>query len=99
MDIEVGEIFTLVDENEEEQEVEVLGTMDIDGTDYIAVTYVQEMDENSEEDIDVFFFRVDNDGELSAIESDDEFNKVAEAFESALDEEHDCDDPTHHHHD
>jgi uncharacterized protein YrzB (UPF0473 family) len=99
MDIEVGEIFTLVDENEEEQEVEVLGTMDIDGTDYIAVTYVQEIDENSEEDIDVFFFRVDNDGELAAIESDDEFNKVAEAFEAALEEEHDCDDPTHHHHD
>jgi uncharacterized protein YrzB (UPF0473 family) len=98
MDIEVGEIFTLVDENEEEQEVEVLGTMDIEGTNYIAVSFVQEIDEETEEDIDVFFLRVDADGELSAIESDEEFTKVTSAFEASIEENCDCDDPNHHHH-
>jgi len=97
MDIEVGEIFTLVDENNEEQEVEVLGTLEIDGSDYIAVSFVEDIDENSDEDIDVFFLRVESDGELAAIESDDEFEKVAAAFEEAMDEEHGCDDPTHNH--
>ncbi|MBP1933611.1 DUF1292 domain-containing protein [Ammoniphilus resinae] len=97
MDIEVGEIFTLVDENNEEQEVEVLGALEIDGSGYIAVSFVEDIDENSDEDIDVFFLRVDNDGELSAIESDEEFEKVAAAFEAAMDEEQSCDDPTHNH--
>lgn len=95
--IEVGEIFTLVDENNEEQEVEVLGMMEIEGSNYIAVSFVQEIEENDEEDIDVFFLRVDADGELGAIESDEEFEKVAQAFESAMDEEHCCDDPEHNH--
>ncbi|WP_134701409.1 DUF1292 domain-containing protein [Ammoniphilus sp. YIM 78166] len=94
--IEVGEIFTLVDENNEEQEVEVLGMMEIEGSNYIAVSFVQEIEENDEEDIDVFFLRIDADGELGAIESDEEFEKVAQAFESAMDEEH-CDDPEHNH--
>ncbi|MEB9736936.1 DUF1292 domain-containing protein, partial [Bacillus cereus] len=34
-DIEVGEVFTLSDENNEEQEVEVLGAMDVEGAEYI----------------------------------------------------------------
>ena len=94
--IEVGEIFTLIDENEEEQEVEVLGMMDVDGATYIAVSFVQEIEENEEGDIDVFFLRVDEDGELAAIETDEEFEKVASAFESAMGDEC-CDDPDHNH--
>lgn len=95
--IEVGEIFTLVDENNEEQEVEVLGMMEIEGSNYIAVSFVQEIEENEEEeDIDVFFLRIDADGELAAIETDEEFEKVAQAFESAMDAEN-CDDPEHNH--
>ena len=82
MDIEVGEIFTLVDENEEEQEVEVLGTLEIEGANYIAVSFAEEIEEDTEEDIDVFFLRVDTDGELVAIQSDEEFEKVASAFDT-----------------
>lgn len=95
--IEVGEIFTLVDENEEEQEVEVLGMLDVDGSSYIAVSFVQEIEENEDEEIDVFFLRVDEDGELGAIESDEEFEKVSLAFEEAMGEDHCCDDPNHNH--
>lgn len=97
MDIEVGEIFTLIDENDEEQEVEVLGMLDIEESTYIAVSFVQEIEENEDEDIDVFFLRVDNEGELAAIESDEEFEKVSKAFEEAMADEHCCDDPDHHH--
>ncbi|RKD26750.1 cyclopropane-fatty-acyl-phospholipid synthase [Ammoniphilus oxalaticus] len=95
--IELGEIFTLVDENDEEQEVEVLGKLEIDEDTYIAVSFVQEIEENEDEEIDVFFLRVDPNGELDAIESDEEFEKVANAFEEAMHDEHGCDDPTHNH--
>jgi len=95
--IEVGEIFTLVDENDEEQEVEVLGALEVDGSSYIAVSFVQEIEESEDEEIDVFFLRVDSDGELGAIESDEEFEKVSQAFEEAMNEEHCCDDPSHNH--
>lgn len=32
--LEVGEVFTISDENDAEQEVEVIGTVTIEGTDY-----------------------------------------------------------------
>ena len=54
-DIEVGEVFTLSDENNEEQEVEVLGAMDVEGAEYIAVAFVEDIQTETEEDIDIFF--------------------------------------------
>lgn len=85
--IEVGEIFTISDENDQEEEVEVLATVEIDGTEYIAVCFVEDVHEDSEEDIDVFFLKVDEDGDLSAIETDEEFDKVSAAIEEVFDEE------------
>ncbi len=85
--IEVGEIFSIIDADEEEQDVEVLGIMEIDGREYVAVAFVEELIKESEEDIDLFFLRVDEDGEVEAIESDDEFEKVSAAFETILDSE------------
>lgn len=88
MAIEVGEVFTLVDEEEVEQEVEVLGSLDIDSKHYIAVAYLDELeDENrGEEEVDIFFLRVDENDELSVIESDEEFEKVSKAFEAAMEQ-------------
>lgn len=54
-EIEVGEIFTLSDESNEEQEVEVLGTMNVEGAEYIAVGFVEDIETETEEDIDIFF--------------------------------------------
>ncbi|MEC1697895.1 DUF1292 domain-containing protein [Schinkia azotoformans] len=85
--IEVGEIFTISDENDQEEEVEVLATVDIDGIGYIAVCFVEDVQEDSEEDIDIFFLKVDEDGDLSALESDEEFDKVSAAFEEVFEEE------------
>ena len=81
--IEVGNIFKLIDENDEEQEIEVLGLLSIDEIEYAAVSFAEESQEESEEDIDVFFLRVEEDEELSIIESDEEFEKVSLAFQEA----------------
>lgn len=83
-DIEVGEVFTLSDENNEEQEVEVLGAMDVEGAEYIAVAFVEDIQTETEEDIDIFFLKVEEDNEFSYIENDEEFDKVSAAFEKIL---------------
>jgi uncharacterized protein YrzB (UPF0473 family) len=85
--IEVGDIFTLMDENDQEQEIEVLGTLTIDEVEYAAVAFADEIDEDSEGDIDVFFLRVEDDEQLSLIESDEEFDKVSAAFKEYEDED------------
>jgi len=85
--IEVGEIFTISDENDDEQEVEVLGVMTIEGTDYVAVGFAEDVKQETAEDIDIFFLKVDDDGDFSAIESDEEFDKVSAVFDEMLDED------------
>jgi uncharacterized protein YrzB (UPF0473 family) len=85
--IEVGEVFTISDETDQEQEVEVLASINIEGTNYVAVGFVEDIKEETEEDIDIFFLKVDEDGDLTAIESDDEFDKVSAAFDEIMDEE------------
>lgn len=85
--IEVGEIFTITDDNDEELEVEVLASLNIQGTEYVAVSFVEDLQEETDEDIDVFFLKVDDNGDFSAIESDDEFDKVSSAFDEIMEEE------------
>ncbi|WP_010651339.1 DUF1292 domain-containing protein [Oceanobacillus massiliensis] len=85
--IEVGEVFTIADETDQDQEVEVLAKVTLEDTDYVAVSFVEDLKEDNEEDIDLFFLKIDDDGELSAIETDEEFDKVSEAFDEILDEE------------
>lgn len=85
--IEVGEIFTISDENDQEQEVEVLGVLTVEGTEYAAVGFVEEIQQETDEDIDIYFLRVDEEGDFTAIESDDEFDKVSAAFDELMDEE------------
>lgn len=85
--IEVGEIFTISDENDEDMEVEVLASMNIEGTDYVAVAFHEDVQKETDEDIDIFFLKVDQDGDFAAIDSDNEFDKVSAAFEEIMDEE------------
>ena len=40
----------------------------------------------------VFFLKVDGEGDFSAIESDDEFDKVSSAFDEMMDEEEELDE-------
>ena len=89
--IEIGEVFTISDENNEEQEVEVLANMTLEETEYVAVSFVEDLKEENDEDIDVFFLKVDEDSTFSAIDSDEEFDKVSVAFEQFMDEEDELD--------
>lgn len=84
---EVGEVFTITDENDEEMEVEVLASINIEGTEYVAVGFVEDIQDDTEADIDVFFLKVDSEGDFSAVESDEEFDKVSAAFEEIMAEE------------
>ncbi|WP_112180528.1 MULTISPECIES: DUF1292 domain-containing protein [Paraliobacillus] len=85
--IEVGEVFTIIDEQELEQTVEVLANVTLEGTDYLAVSFLADLEEEEEGDIDIFFLKTDEDGDLTAIEDDAEFDKVSEAFDEILDDE------------
>ena len=85
--IEVGETFTITDDNCEEQEVEVLGVVSIEGTEYAAVGFVEDLRHEGEEDIDVFFLKIDAEGDFAFIEEDEEFEKVSQAFDDIMDEE------------
>ena len=85
--VQVGEIFTITDENDEELEVEVLAGINIEGTGYVAVSFVEDLQEDTEEDIDVFFLKLDDEGDFSAIDSDEEFEKVSNAFDEIMDDE------------
>ncbi|MDQ0116485.1 DUF1292 domain-containing protein [Paenibacillus harenae] len=88
MVIENGEVLTLVDDEGVEQEVEVMGSLDLENQHYIAVAYLDELEEEEKgkEDLDVFFLQVNENDELSVIENDEVFEKVSSAFEAALEE-------------
>lgn len=83
------EVYTLTDEDGKEGEFELIGSLDIDGQSYVALIPLE--DENSEEKDDedygfVILKVVEEDGEevFVSIDDDEEFEKVADAFEDEL---------------
>lgn len=82
--------ITLTLDDDTELECGVLATFPVDGKQYIAVVPV---DENGEfaEDAELYFYQFEDLGNdelnLIAIESDEEFDAVADAFDELLDEE------------
>ncbi|MCU9614823.1 DUF1292 domain-containing protein [Caldibacillus lycopersici] len=83
---EIGEIFTISDDSDEQQEVEVIAEISLDDSDYVAVSFVEDLQKQTTEDIDIFFLKIDEDGDFDAIESDEEFDKVSAAFDELLQE-------------
>jgi uncharacterized protein YrzB (UPF0473 family) len=81
--IEAGDIFT----NDQEQEVEVLAVVNMEGKEYVAVGFVEDIQDEDEEEIDIFFLKVDQNGDFTAIESDGEFDRVSSAFDEMMMEE------------
>ena len=51
--IEAGDIFT----NDQEQEVEVLAVVNMEGKEDVAVGFVEDIQDEDEEEIDIFFFK------------------------------------------
>ena len=84
--IEAGDILTLMDENDQEQGFEVLGTLSLDGTEYAAVGSVEETKEDLEKEIEVLFFRIEGDEQLFIVENGEEFDKVFAAFDESIEE-------------
>ncbi|WAA13116.1 DUF1292 domain-containing protein [Fervidibacillus halotolerans] len=86
-EIEIGEVFTITDENDEEQEVEVIAKATIDGTVYVAVSFVEDLDdEDSDEDIDVFFLKMDEEGDLEELDTEEEYEKVFQVFDEMFED-------------
>ena len=85
--IEVGEIFTISDEDDQEHEVEVIAAITIEGTDYEAVAFAEDVEEDTDDDIDIFFLKVDDNGEFEAINSDEEFDKVSAVFDDMMEDD------------
>ncbi|NSL50818.1 DUF1292 domain-containing protein [Calidifontibacillus erzurumensis] len=85
--LEVGEIFTIIDEKDQEDEVEVLATATINDRQYIAVGLVDDIQSETEDDIDIYFLKVEENGELAPIGSQEEFNKVSKVFDEFFKDE------------
>ncbi|PEJ57459.1 MULTISPECIES: DUF1292 domain-containing protein [unclassified Bacillus (in: firmicutes)] len=82
--VEVGQILTLSYEEGDEQDYEVLGSITIEESEYIAVGLLDDVEQESEEAMDVYFLRVAEDGEFYDIETEEEFEKVSAAFDEVL---------------
>ncbi|MFB7139212.1 DUF1292 domain-containing protein [Gottfriedia sp. NPDC056225] len=82
--VEVGQILTLSYEEGDEQDYEVLGSITIEESEYIAVGLLEDVEQASEEAMDVYFLRVAEDGEFYDIETEEEFEKVSAAFDEVL---------------
>ncbi len=84
-----AEIFTLTDEDGKESQFELIGTTEVDGNTYMAMTPVEE---NADEYV-ILKVVQDENGEdmLETIDDDDEFEKIADIFDDMLLGEEDYD--------
>lgn len=81
---------TLTDEEGVEREFDIIGTLEMDGNQYFALVAV-----DGNEDEYIVLKAVEENGEevLITIDDDDEFDKVADAFDNEMMEEFDLDAP------
>ena len=90
-------IVTLIDENDEERDFEIIVTLEMEGKEY---TVLLPLDGKPEEEEEAYVFRIEAQGEgededdfvLVAIEDDEEHQKVVEAYESLVQEQDDNED-------
>jgi len=87
------ETVTLTDEEGVEKDFEVIGNLELDGNVYLALVPC-EPEEGDSDDEYIILKLIDEDGEsvLITIDDDDEFDKVADAFENEVLAEYDYDD-------
>lgn len=87
------EIYTLTDEDGNENQFELIGGREIDGSTYLALVPI---DDNEEEEYVILKVELDDDGEesLVTINDDDEFDRVADIFDDELFGTIDYDDET-----
>lgn len=80
---DTDDIFTLTDEDGEEKQFQLLGSCEVDGSEYLALI---PLEENDAEEYVILKREIDEDGEdiLVTIDDDDEFDRVADIFEDEL---------------
>lgn len=78
--LDIGSTFKVLDENNQEQEMKVVGYLTVEQIEYVAVIFLEDIQEDSEEDIGIFFFRLDEDKNFVMMESDEEFENVSAAY-------------------
>lgn len=78
--LDIGKTFQVLDENNKEQEMKVLGYLTVEEKEYVAVIFVADIQEDSEEDIGIFFFRLDEANNFVMMESEEEFQSVSAAY-------------------
>ncbi|MBR2616079.1 MAG: DUF1292 domain-containing protein [Clostridia bacterium] len=81
---------TLTDEEGVEREFDIIGTLELDGNQYFALVAVE-----GNEDEYIVLKAIEENGEevLITIDDDDEFDRVADAFDNEMMEEYDLDAP------
>lgn len=83
------EIFTLTDEEGNENEFELLGSTEMDGVTYLAL---EPVDDNPDGEYVILKMEKDGDEDiLVTVDDDDEFERVADFFEDELFNEVDYD--------
>lgn len=82
------EIYTLTDEEGNELNFALLGTLEDNGEIYKALVPVNEDGEEESEEYVILKCGVDDDGEeiLETIEDDDEFDRIADIFDSEFED-------------
>ncbi len=77
------EIFTLTDEDGNELNFALIGSLEDGGTEYKALIPVDENGEETSDEYVILKLTVDEDGEaiLETIEDDDEFERIADIFD------------------
>lgn len=91
-ELEEFPILVLVDEEGEEHEFELLAELEIDSETYrVLIPFVEDEEEIEEEEVEVLILKVVYDDEgrefLSDIEDDEEWEKVADAWQELVDSE------------
>lgn len=85
------QLVTLIDEDGNEQEFEVIDIFEVKGKEYVAIALPEDTEEEEDDD-EVMIFRLEVDSKtgeelLRDIEDDDEWNLVAETYMALEDEE------------
>ncbi|MCL2158213.1 MAG: DUF1292 domain-containing protein [Oscillospiraceae bacterium] len=87
-DDEEIDVYTLTDEEGNDEDYELLGRLDEDGQTYVALAPMDEAEggDGEEEDTFIILKVVEENGEeiFEAIEDDDEFDRIADIFEDEL---------------
>jgi len=94
--LEGADLLTLVDEDGQEHEFEIIDSVEHDGGEYVALVPVMEDDDPEAEDSgELIILKVAQDGDeevLEAVEDDEEFEKIGKLFKERLKEAFDFED-------